>query len=74
MHQPRLNNGPDRKNIFFYIVIIACILQRSVSQDEEKSDSWSWGLLKMIKGKDDKKKGAREKAKVNESEDNGGSL
>uniref|UniRef100_A0A8C3RM66 FYN binding protein 1 n=1 Tax=Chelydra serpentina TaxID=8475 RepID=A0A8C3RM66_CHESE len=40
---------------------------RSISQDEDKNDSRSWGLLKMLKGKDDKKKSVREKTtKVNE--------
>lgn len=64
-----------RENVPFCIVIIACILQRSISQDEDKNDSRSWGLLKMLKGKDDKKKSVREKTtKVNEAEDNGGSL
>ncbi|XP_027683868.2 FYN-binding protein 1 isoform X1 [Chelonia mydas] len=48
---------------------------RSISQDEDKNDSRSWGLLKMLKGKDDKKKSVREKTtKVNEAEDNGGSF
>ncbi|XP_006139542.1 FYN-binding protein 1 isoform X3 [Pelodiscus sinensis] len=48
---------------------------RSISQDEDKNDSWSRGLLKMLKGKDDKKKSVREKTtKVNEAEDNGGSF
>uniref|UniRef100_A0A8C4WG80 FYN binding protein 1 n=1 Tax=Gopherus evgoodei TaxID=1825980 RepID=A0A8C4WG80_9SAUR len=61
-----------KENVPFCIVIIACILQRSISQDEDKNDSWSWGLLKMLKGKDDKKKSVREKTtKVNEAEDNG---
>uniref|UniRef100_A0A8C8B6N7 FYN binding protein 1 n=1 Tax=Otus sunia TaxID=257818 RepID=A0A8C8B6N7_9STRI len=48
-------------NVTFYIVIIACILQRSVSQDEDKNDIWSWGILKRLKVKDDKKKSVREK-------------
>ncbi|XP_074850411.1 FYN-binding protein 1 [Carettochelys insculpta] len=48
---------------------------RSISQDEDKNDSWSWGLLKKLKGKDDKKKSIREKTtKDNEAEDNGGSF
>uniref|UniRef100_A0A8C0ES07 FYN binding protein 1 n=1 Tax=Bubo bubo TaxID=30461 RepID=A0A8C0ES07_BUBBB len=54
------------RNVTFYIVIIACILQRSVSQDEDKNDIWSWGILKRLKVKDDKKKSVREKkTKVN---------
>ncbi|NWR35935.1 FYB1 protein, partial [Tachuris rubrigastra] len=61
-----------RYNITFYIVIIACILQRSVSQDEDKNGIWSWGILKRLKVKDDKKKSIREKTtKVNGAEDNG---
>lgn len=53
-------------------MIIACILQRSVSQDEDKNDTWSWGILKKLKVKDNKKKSVREKAtKVNGAEDNG---
>uniref|UniRef100_G1KVL2 FYN binding protein 1 n=1 Tax=Anolis carolinensis TaxID=28377 RepID=G1KVL2_ANOCA len=38
-------------------VIIACMLQRSVSQDEDKGDSW---ILKILKGKDFQKKSVRE--------------
>uniref|UniRef100_A0A8C6XMT4 FYN binding protein 1 n=1 Tax=Naja naja TaxID=35670 RepID=A0A8C6XMT4_NAJNA len=42
----------------------------SVSQDEEKSDTWSKGLLKILKGKDYQKKSMREAAsKVNVTED-----
>lgn len=53
-------------------MIIACILQRSVSQDEDKNDIWSWGILKRLKVKDGKKKSVREKTtKVNGAEDNG---
>ncbi|KFZ50340.1 FYN-binding protein, partial [Antrostomus carolinensis] len=45
---------------------------RSVSQDEDKNGIWSWGILKRLKVKDDKKKSVREKAaKVNGAEDNG---
>ncbi|NXK54596.1 FYB1 protein, partial [Chauna torquata] len=45
---------------------------RSVSQDEDKNDIWSWGILKKLKVKDDKKKSVREKStKVNGAEDNG---
>uniref|UniRef100_A0A8C8B6Z2 FYN binding protein 1 n=1 Tax=Otus sunia TaxID=257818 RepID=A0A8C8B6Z2_9STRI len=45
---------------------------RSVSQDEDKNDIWSWGILKRLKVKDDKKKSVREKTtKVNGAEDNG---
>ncbi|NXQ27781.1 FYB1 protein, partial [Alaudala cheleensis] len=63
--------GPFKKNIKFYIVIITCILQRSVSQDEDKNGIWPWGILKRLKVKDDKKKSVREKtAKVNEAEEN----
>ncbi|XP_072215563.1 FYN-binding protein 1 isoform X2 [Excalfactoria chinensis] len=44
----------------------------SVSQDEDKNYFWSWGILKKLKGKDDKKKSVREKTtKVNVAEDNG---
>ncbi|XP_007949778.2 FYN-binding protein 1 [Orycteropus afer afer] len=46
----------------------------STLQDEEKSNSWSWGILKMLKGKDDKKKSIREKSKVSDSDNNEGSL
>ncbi|XP_027462546.1 FYN-binding protein 1 isoform X1 [Zalophus californianus] len=45
----------------------------STLQVEEKSNSWSWGILKMLKGKDDKKKSIREKPKVPESDNNEGS-
>nr|XP_060493613.1 FYN-binding protein 1 isoform X1 [Panthera onca] len=45
----------------------------STLQVEEKSNSWSWGILKMLKGKDDKKKSIREKPKVSESDNNEGS-
>ncbi|XP_048786703.1 FYN-binding protein 1 isoform X2 [Lagopus muta] len=45
---------------------------RSVSQEEDKNDIWSWGILKKLKVKDVKKKSVREKtAKVNGAEDNG---
>nr|XP_009678956.1 PREDICTED: FYN-binding protein isoform X1 [Struthio camelus australis] len=47
---------------------------RSVSQDEDKNDIWSWGIFKRLKVKDDKKKSVREKAKVNGEEDNGDSF
>uniref|UniRef100_A0A8B9S8J8 FYN binding protein 1 n=1 Tax=Apteryx owenii TaxID=8824 RepID=A0A8B9S8J8_APTOW len=48
---------------------------RSVSQDEDKNDIWSWGILKRLKVKDDKKKSIREKTtKVNGEEDNGDSF
>ncbi|KAM6289386.1 FYN-binding protein 1 [Aegotheles albertisi] len=47
-------------------------VSRSVSQDEDKNGIWSWGILKRLKVKDDKKKSVREKTtKVNGSEDNG---
>lgn len=58
--------------LFYFIcyVIIVCVLERSVSQDEEKSDTWSKGLLKILKGKDYQKKSMRETApKVNVTED-----
>uniref|UniRef100_A0A8C5XNP7 FYN-binding protein 1 n=1 Tax=Microcebus murinus TaxID=30608 RepID=A0A8C5XNP7_MICMU len=45
----------------------------STLQVEEKSNTWSWGILKMLKGKDDKKKSIREKPKVSESDSNEGS-
>ncbi|XP_013008361.1 FYN-binding protein 1 isoform X2 [Cavia porcellus] len=45
----------------------------STLQVEEKSSTWSWGILKMLKGKDDKKKSIREKRKVSESDNNEGS-
>ncbi|XP_027564964.1 FYN-binding protein 1 isoform X2 [Neopelma chrysocephalum] len=47
-------------------------IARSVSQDEDKNGIWSWGILKRLKVKDDKKKSIREKTtKVNGAEDNG---
>ncbi|NWQ71284.1 FYB1 protein, partial [Neopipo cinnamomea] len=47
-------------------------IARSVSQDEDKNGIWSWGILKRLKVKDDKKKSVREKTtKVNGAEDNG---
>ncbi|NXF05032.1 FYB1 protein, partial [Smithornis capensis] len=50
-------------------------ITRSVSQDEDKDGSWSWGILKRLKVKDDKKKSIREKTtKVNGAEDNGNLL
>ncbi|XP_038599719.1 FYN-binding protein 1 [Tachyglossus aculeatus] len=45
----------------------------STSQDEDKTNSWSWGLLKILKGKDDKKKSVREKSKDIDSISNEGS-
>ncbi|XP_023568459.1 FYN-binding protein 1 [Octodon degus] len=45
----------------------------SAPQVEEKSSTWSWGILKKLKGKDDKKKSVREKRKVSESDNNEGS-
>ncbi|XP_027630670.1 FYN-binding protein 1 isoform X2 [Tupaia chinensis] len=45
----------------------------SMLQVEEKSSTWSWGILKKLKGKDDKKKSIREKPKVSESDNNEGS-
>ncbi|XP_046526868.1 FYN-binding protein 1 isoform X1 [Equus quagga] len=45
----------------------------STLQVEEKNNSWSWGILKMLKGKDDKKKSIREKPQVSESDNNEGS-
>ncbi|NXC01667.1 FYB1 protein, partial [Orthonyx spaldingii] len=46
-------------------------ISRSVSQDEDKNGIWSWGILKRLKVKDEKKKSVREKAaKVNEAEEN----
>ncbi|XP_040128558.1 FYN-binding protein 1 isoform X1 [Ictidomys tridecemlineatus] len=45
----------------------------STLQVEEKSSTWSWGILKMIKGKSDKKKSIREKRKVSESDNDEGS-
>nr|XP_056703773.1 FYN-binding protein 1 [Euleptes europaea] len=48
---------------------------RSVSQGEDKSDSWPRGLLKIIKGKDYHKKSVQETtSKVNVNEDNEGPL
>ncbi|XP_025029668.1 FYN-binding protein 1 isoform X1 [Python bivittatus] len=45
-------------------------LTKSVSQDEEKSDTWSKGLLKILKGKDCQKKSMRTTApKVSVTED-----
>ncbi|XP_030322733.1 FYN-binding protein 1 [Calypte anna] len=45
---------------------------RSISQDEDKNGIWSWGILKWLKVKDDKKKSVQEKnTKVNVAEDNG---
>ncbi|XP_064903674.1 FYN-binding protein 1 isoform X1 [Columba livia] len=45
---------------------------RSVSQDEDKKNIWSWGILKRLKVKDDRKKSVREKTtKVNGAEDDG---
>ena len=32
------------------------MLQRSMLQGEEKTSTWSWGILKMLKGKEDRKK------------------
>ncbi|XP_004449943.1 FYN-binding protein 1 isoform X3 [Dasypus novemcinctus] len=40
----------------------------STLQVEEKNNSWPWGILKMLKGKDDKKKSVQEKSKVSESD------
>ncbi|XP_029434193.1 FYN-binding protein 1 isoform X2 [Rhinatrema bivittatum] len=40
----------------------------SVPQDEEKPTTWAWGLLKMITGKDDKKKIEEEK-RIQETEE-----
>lgn len=57
----------------YYILINACMLQSSTLQVQEKSNTWSWGILKMLKGKDDKKKSIREKPKVSESDNNEGS-
>ncbi|XP_075399126.1 FYN-binding protein 1 [Tenrec ecaudatus] len=45
----------------------------SLLQMEEKSNTWSWGILKMLKGKDDKKKSVREKSKVSDSDNDEGS-
>ncbi|XP_048360672.1 FYN-binding protein 1 isoform X2 [Sphaerodactylus townsendi] len=52
------------------------VLARSVSQGEEKNDSWPRGLLKIIKGKDYQKKSVRETTtpKVSVNEDNEGPL
>jgi hypothetical protein len=58
----------------YYILINACMLQSSTLQVEEKNNTWSWGILKMLKGKDEKKKSIREKPKVSESDSNEGSL
>lgn len=57
----------------YYILINAFMLQSSTLQVQEKSNTWSWGILKMLKGKDDKKKSIREKPKVSESDNNEGS-
>ncbi|CAH6787343.1 Fyb [Phodopus roborovskii] len=45
----------------------------SMLQVEEKTNTWSWGILKMLKGKDDRKKSIREKSKVSDSDNNEGS-
>lgn len=45
----------------------------SVPQVDEKTNAWSWGILKMLKGKDERKKSIREKPKVSESDSNEGS-
>ncbi|XP_072461875.1 FYN-binding protein 1 isoform X2 [Notamacropus eugenii] len=42
----------------------------STLQGEEKSNSWTRGILKMLKGKDDKKKSIRKKSKDIESDSN----
>ncbi|OBS71975.1 hypothetical protein A6R68_13448, partial [Neotoma lepida] len=42
----------------------------SVLQVEEKTSTWNWGILKMLMGKDDRKKSIREKRKVSESDNN----
>ncbi|XP_068952296.1 FYN-binding protein 1 isoform X1 [Petaurus breviceps papuanus] len=42
----------------------------STLQGEEKSNSWTWGILKMLKGKDGKKKSIRKKSKDTESDSN----
>lgn len=49
------------------------MLQSSTLQVEEKSNTWSWGILKMLKGKDDRKKSIREKPKDSESDNDEGS-
>uniref|UniRef100_A0A8D1M163 FYN-binding protein 1 n=2 Tax=Sus scrofa TaxID=9823 RepID=A0A8D1M163_PIG len=49
------------------------VADSSTPQVEEKSNTWSWGILKMIKGKDDRKKSIREKPKDSESDNNEGS-
>lgn len=49
------------------------MLPRSVPQADEKTNAWSWGILKMLKGKDERKKSIREKPKVSESDNNEGS-
>uniref|UniRef100_A0A8C6F2I5 FYN-binding protein 1 n=2 Tax=Monodon monoceros TaxID=40151 RepID=A0A8C6F2I5_MONMO len=46
----------------------------STLQVEEKSNTWSWGILKMLKGKDDRKKSIREKPKDSESDNEGSSF
>lgn len=68
-----LNVHPMSSHSDYYILINACMLQSSTLQVEEKSSTWSWGILKMLKGKDDKKKSIREKRKVSESDNNEGS-
>ncbi|XP_055968069.1 FYN-binding protein 1 isoform X1 [Sorex fumeus] len=45
----------------------------AMQQAEEKSNTWSWGILKMLKGKDEKKKSIRVKPKESESDNNEGS-
>lgn len=45
----------------------------SLQQVEEKTNTWSWGILKLIKGKDDKKKSIRVKSNESESDNNEGS-
>ncbi|CAM9635839.1 unnamed protein product [Rangifer tarandus platyrhynchus] len=45
----------------------------STLQVEEKSNTWSWGILKILKGKDDRKKSIREKPKDSESDNDEGS-
>ncbi|XP_074138712.1 FYN-binding protein 1 isoform X4 [Sminthopsis crassicaudata] len=42
----------------------------STLQGEEKSNSWTWGILKILKGKDEKKKSIRKKSKDTESDSN----
>ncbi|NXH20182.1 FYB1 protein, partial [Bucco capensis] len=65
-------NPASTSTVTIYNLIIVCILQRSVSQDEDKNDVWSWGILKRLKVKGVKKKSLREKTtKVNGAEHNG---